>query len=170
MCNAFSSFNDFHLAHRHLFISIYCTLSRSTASKFSGHMRLFNLIDHRSANGKFIANGCHSGLIYEISKWHIQSKDRSTVEKNHESLLFRNGLQIKRFVMEFKSMSKWVITVSETKTWQVDRIFSLSLSVRSVLYSLVIMMAFLINPFLFFYYDEKHGQEEQNMGKVRCYS
>lgn len=34
-----------------------------------------------------------------------------------------------------------------------------------VLYSLVILMAFLINPFLFFYYEEK--QEEELISKVR---
>lgn len=30
-----------------------------------------------------------------------------------------------------------------------------------VLYGLVILMAFLINPFLFFYYEEKEDEEEK---------
>jgi hypothetical protein len=39
-------------------------------------------------------------------------------------------------------------------------------TVDLVLYGLVIVLAFIVNPFLFFYYEEKEAEGE-TMGKVR---
>ena len=64
----------FSLVNYILLNYIYITLSTKTKSRLFGDYCLFSVIDCCFINSKFIANRCYSCIIYEESKWNIQSR------------------------------------------------------------------------------------------------
>ena len=68
---AFLSFNTFFVVHYILFAGIYITLSTKTTARLSCDTCLLDFLDYCLINCEFIAHGCHSCFVYEISQWNI---------------------------------------------------------------------------------------------------
>ena len=69
-------------------------------------------------------------------------------------LLSRNGQEIKHREIFYSEMSTLDIMVNENY-------FSVEIMFCLVLYGLIIAMAFIVNPFLFFYYEEKEDEDRK---------
>lgn len=139
-------FDSVLLVHHRLFVSIYSSISTKTPTRLSCHLCLFNLVNYCTFYIMSSTNRCYVGFIYEISKWNIQSTNDLSSDQKWR----------KRFFLK-----EW--TANQTTRDHIQKYVEIG---YYILYSLVIAMAFLINPFLFFYYEDKQ-EEDRYFASVR---
>ena len=144
-----------------LFRGIHPTIPTETQTRLSRHRCLFDFTDHCSSDGQFIADRCNARFIHEEPQWYIQGRrELSSSDQGVKAFSFRNGRRIK--LIEITSNAMWKLATMVGAFHGQHRSTE---ELLLVLYGLIISMAFLVNPFLFFYYEEK--EEGDKVSKVR---